>query len=461
MKQASKGTVISIRGQIVEVHFAGAKPAIHDLLVLERDDSVKMEVYASSKDESFFCLALSQTNQIARGEIVVNTGSPIMFPVGQELLGRVVDVFGLARDGKGEIETKDKMPIHRDVGLKKNTARPEKVIETGIKVVDLFAPILEGGKMGLFGGAGVGKTMLLSEILHNVVGRRREAAVSVFAGVGERAREGLDLYRALLQTQVLDKTSLVFGPMGANPAIRFLSCYAAVTLAEYFRDIFQKEVLFFIDNVFRFAQAGNELSVLTDTIPSEDGYQATLESQMASFHERLTSTESGIITSIEAIYVPADDLLDHGVQSIFPYLDSQVVMSRSIYQEGLLPAVDILASTSSVLTPRIVGVEHYETALKGKQLLKDSQNLQRIVSLVGESELSPEDQTTFRRGRKLRNFMTQRFFVAEGQRMERGAFVPVKTTIEDAKGIIEGRYDHIPEESFLYVGSVKEIKGGS
>jgi len=455
------GTVVSVRGQIIEVEFGGVMPVTRDLLTLKRDPTRRMEVYSSSKNNTFFCLALSPTHEIIRGDVVVNTGSPIMFPVGSALLGRVVDIFGLPHDSKGEIKTRDKMPIHKEVGFSARSERQGKMIETGIKVVDLFAPMLSGGKMGLFGGAGVGKTMLLSEILHNVVGRRRKEAVSVFAGVGERAREGLDLYQALGQSGVLDMTSLVFGPMGANPAVRFLSCYAAVTLAEYFRDVSQKEVLFFIDNVFRFAQAGNELSVLTDSIPSEDGYQATLESQMASFHERLVSSDSGVITSVEAIYVPADDLLDHGVQSIFPYLDSQVVMSRNIYQEGLLPAVDILASTSSVLIPSVVGEAHYDVALRGKQLLKDSMNLQRIVSLVGESELSPEDQTTFRRGRKLRNFMTQRFFVAEGQRIEQGVFMPMPVTIDDAKGIIEGRFDHIPEENFLYIGSVKELKGGT
>lgn len=455
------GTVISVRGQVIEVEFSSNMPAVNDLLTLKRDPAIRMEVYASSNNKTFFCLALSPTEAILRGDVVINTGSPIMFPVGPEMLGRVVDIFGTPHDSKGPIGSRDKLPIHRNVGLGSRAERGAKIVETGIKVVDLFAPMLSGGKMGLFGGAGVGKTMLLTEILHNVVGRRRAEAVSVFAGVGERAREGLDLHQSLTQSGVLDMTSLVFGPMGSNPAVRFLSCYAAVTLAEYFRDVSEKEVLFFIDNVFRFAQAGNELSVLTDSIPSEDGYQATLESQMASFHERLVSSDSGVITTIEAIYVPADDLLDHGVQAIFPYLDSQLVMSRNIYQEGLLPAVDILASTSSVLSPVVVGELHYDVALRGKQLLKDSLNLQRIVSLVGESELSPEDQTTFRRGRKLRNFMTQRFFVAEGQRMEQGVFMPMNVTIEDAKGIIEGRFDHIPEENFLYIGSVKEVKGGS
>jgi F-type H+-transporting ATPase subunit beta len=461
MAKQNLGKVISVRGQVIDVQFSGKTPAIHDLLTLEGDPSIKMEVYSSSEEGSFYCLALSPTNNILRGSKVVNTGQPIMFPTDKAMLGRVVDIFGSPHDGAGEIITKERMPIHKEVAFQNSSGEQQVLIETGIKVVDLFAPILAGGKMGLFGGAGVGKTMLLSEILHNVVGRRKEKAVSVFAGVGERAREGLDLYQALKQTEVLDSSSLVFGPMGANPAIRFLSCYAAVTLAEYFRDVMEKEVLFFIDNVFRFAQAGNELSVLTGSIPSEDGYQATLESEMAHFHERLVSNESGMITSIEAVYVPADDLLDHGVQSIFPYLDSQVVMSRNIYQEGLLPAVDILASASSALIPSIVGEQHYDVALRGKQLLKESQNLERIVSLVGESELSPDDQVTFRRGRKLQNFMTQRFYVAEGQRIEQGAFVPIKQTVEDAKGIMEGQFDHIPEENFLYISNVKEVASGS
>ena len=461
MAKQNLGTVISVRGQVIEVSFTGETPAIHDLLTLKDLPEIKMEVYSSSKEGSFYCLALSPTHNILRGAKVLSSGQPIMFPVGPQMLGRVVDIFGAPHDGAGKITAKESLPIHKEVEFQGGQSAQQGLIETGIKVVDLFAPILAGGKMGLFGGAGVGKTMLLSEILHNVVGRRKEKAVSVFAGVGERAREGLDLYQALKQSGVLETSSLVFGPMGANPAIRFLSCYAAVTLAEYYRDVAEKEVLFFVDNVFRFAQAGNELSVLTDSIPSEDGYQATLESEMAHFHERLSSSDSGIITSIEAVYVPADDLLDHGVQSIFPYLDSQVVMSRNIYQEGLLPAVDILASTSSALIPAVVGDEHYEVALRGKQLLKESQNLERIVSLVGESELSPDDQTTYRRGKKLRNFMTQRFFVAEGQRIEQGSFVPVKSTVEDAKGIMEGQFDHVTEIDFLYVGTVKEVKGAS
>jgi len=334
----------------------------------------------------------------------------------------------------------------------------QELLTTGIKVIDLFAPLLKGGKMGLFGGAGVGKTMLLTEILHNVLGTSGGKSLSVFAGVGERSREGLELYHALNDTRSLPFSSLIFGNMGENPAIRFLTAYAAVTLAEYYRDELGKDILFFIDNLFRFAQAGNELSTLMNVIPSEDGYQATLESEMASFHERLSSTDKNYISSIEAIYVPSDDLLDYAVQSIFPYLESIVVLSREIYQQGIVPAIDILASSSVALDPLYVGDFHFEVALSAKNILKRAENLERIVSLVGESELSKEDQITFRRARRIKNFMTQNFFVAEGQKGIKGAFVPLDVCLKDVNGIIMGKYDRIPEERFLYIGSIGEIE---
>ena len=288
--------------------------------------------------------------------------------------------------------------------------------------------------------------------------REKDSSVSVFAGVGERSREGLELYQSLIDSEVIGNSSLIFGPMGENPSIRFLSAFSAVTLAEYFRDVNKKDVLFFIDNVYRFAQAGNEISTLTSGLPSEDGYQATLESEMARFHERLISTSSASISTIEAIYVPADDLLDHGVQSIFPYLDSVVVLSRRLYQEGVLPAIDILASTSASLHPNVVGDLHYETVVNAKSILKKAESLERIVSLVGEAELSGEDQIAYKRARKIRYFMTQNFFVTESQKGQKGSYVSLKSAIEDLKGIIEGKYDSIPEEKFRFIGSVSEIK---
>ena len=454
----SEGVVVAVQGQIVEVSFAGKKPSINDILILKDSHETKMEVFSSSGANSFYCLALSRTGSIYRGAKIINTANQILFPVGNKLLGRVVDIFGTPLDGKGEIGTQLAYPIHKNVKLL-NINTKQDVFETGIKVIDIFAPMVKGGKMGLFGGAGVGKTILLTEILHNVVGRAKETSVSVFAGIGERSREGLELYDALVESGVMNYSSLIFGPMGENPSIRFLTAFSAASLAEYFRDEEKKDVLFFIDNVYRFAQAGNELSILTSSLPSEDGYQATLESEMANFHERLVATDKGAISTIEAIYVPADDLLDHGVQSIFPYLDSIVVLSRRLYQEGLLPAIDILSTTSALLHPKIVGDFHYDTAIKAKSILKSAESLERIVSLVGEAELSAEDQLIYKRSKKIINYMTQNFFVTETQRGGQGSFVPLRTALEDLKSIIDGKFDHVAEEKFRFIGMLADIKG--
>ncbi|MFV1916998.1 MAG: F0F1 ATP synthase subunit beta [Patescibacteria group bacterium] len=465
MSDQDTGKIISIRGQVIEVKFPYRKPQIHDILIMESNPKIKMEVYGSSGSTAFYCYSLSPTFPLSRGVRVVNTKKPVLFPVGTELLGRAVNLFGEPYDAKGKVATKEALPIHRKMAIDENVVAHNKVLPTGIKVIDLFSPVLLGGKMGLFGGAGVGKTILLTEILHNVVGKKKESTnkangknVSVFAGVGERTREGLELYQALDESGTLSSSSLIFGTMGENPAVRFLSAFAAVTLAEYFRDKVGADVLFFIDNIFRFAQAGNELSTLMNILPSEDGYQATLESEMARFHERLVSTENASISTIEAIYVPADDLLDHAVQSIFPYLDSLIVLSRSVYQKGLLPAVDIISSSSTALSPKIVGDKHYSVALRAKTVLKRAQSLERIVSLVGESEITGEDRKTYRRARKLRNFMTQNFFVAEAQRAEKGTYLPLSTTVNDVYDILEGKYDKYDESAFLYIASAKDIE---
>lgn len=458
--KSNKGKIVSVKGQIVEVEFNENLPNINDVLIFEDEKGrlVRMEVYSSSGPNTFYCLGLGTVNKLYRGGIVTNTGESILFPVGTEMLGRAVNLFGEPLDSLGDVKTPNFMPIHKSTVLTEEIPTEPEILETGIKVIDIFAPLTRGGKMGLFGGAGVGKTILLSEILHNIVEVKEKNAISVFAGVGERSREAIELYDVLSKGGDLKDTTLIFGSMGEDAAVRFLSAYAACTLAEYYRDVLQKEVLFFIDNVFRLAQAGNELSVLTNTIPSEDGYQATLESEMANFHERLISTSKGVITSVEAIYVPADDLLDHGVQSIFPYLDSNVVLSRNVYKEGFLPAVDIVASNSSALDPDIVGKKHYEITIEAKSLLKKQENLQRIVSLVGEGELSEEDHTIYKRGLKIRNFMTQSFFVATAQKGQLGKFVDREIALEDVKGILDGKYDAIPEEKFLFVGSISDIK---
>jgi len=468
MKRAIKGKIASILGQVVEVVFLEEKPALYDLVVSGDGGKVRMVVVSSSGENSFWCFVLGEVGELSRGMDVLGDSRRFSLPVGEGLLGRVVNVFGEGIDGKGDgFAGKVRKPIFREVG-RSFSGREARILPTGIKVVDLFAPVVMGGKVGLFGGAGVGKTMLLTEILNNVVADGRNVHggaqkngdyLSVFAGVGERSREGLELYDRLSKTPAFKRTSMVFGTMGQNPAHRFFSAYSAVTIAEYFRDEMKKNVLFFVDNLFRLAQAGNELSVLTSATPSEDGYQPTIESEMARFHERLVSTKEASVTTVQAIYVPADDILDYGVQVVFPYLDSSIVLSRDLYKEGLLPAVDILASTSSALTPEIVGKEHYSVAVSGKKLLESMANLERIVSLIGESELSHEDMVIYRRGMKLRNFMTQKFFVAEGQRGEGGSFVDVKATVTGAGDIISGKYDDVSAEKFMFVGEAKEAVG--
>ncbi|QQS39320.1 F0F1 ATP synthase subunit beta [Candidatus Woesebacteria bacterium] len=461
MKNSSEGKIKSVRGYVVEVEFDGVKPAAHDILRLKDDQSVVLEVYGSSGLNTFYCFALTKIEKIYRGALVVNTGDSLKFPVSQGMLGRAVNMFGFPQDAKEEIVTKDHWAIHNQRYANKDVVVQSKILETGIKAIDMFCPVLQGGKVGLFGGAGVGKTMLLTELLHNIVGNSKGNTVSVFSGVGERTREALELYQALMERGTLNMSCLIFGQMGENPAIRFLSAFSGVTLAEYFRDEVKKDVLFFVDNIFRFAQAGNELSTLMNIIPSEDGYQATLESEMAQFHERLVSTKDANITTVEAIYVPADDLLDHAVQSVIPYLDSIVVLSRDVYQSGIMPAIDIMSSTSTALSTDIVGDFHFDVALNAKSVLKQAQSLERIVSLVGESELSKQDRITYRRAQRLKNFMSQRFFVAENQRGEKGSYIPVAQTVKDVNSIIMGEYDRVDEQEFLYVGSVKEIKHGT
>lgn len=452
------GKVIAVRGQVAEVEFGAGSPSIYHLLQAQDDPTVKMQVYSSSGPNSFFCLVLARSEKLRRGMQIIDTGHAVQIPVGHHMLGRITNLFGQALDGGQDISTEVTWPIWREAPSYADVSTHEQIWETGIKAIDLFSPLLKGGKMGLFGGAGVGKTILLSEMLHNVVTLKQEKNVSVFAGVGERTREGHELYLELKERGILASTALVFGTMGENAAIRFLTALGGVTLAEYFRDELHKDVLFFIDNVFRFAQAGNELATIMRSIPSEDGYQATLASEMAAFHERLVSTSKGAISAVEAIYIPSDDLLDHGVQSIFPYLDSVVTLSRSVYQKGLLPAIDVLSSSSSALTPEIVGELHYQTAILAQAAIKKAEGLERMVSLVGEAELSPDNQLIYRRARKMRNYLTQSFFVAEAQTGKKGQFVPLKTTVSDVANIIGGKYDQTPEDKFLYIGSLAELE---
>lgn len=453
-----EGKVISIKGQIIEVEFDDDKPRIYDVLVHKEDPTIKMEVYTSATATSFYCLALTHVSILHHGSIVVSTGQPIKIPVGPEMLGRVVDTLGEAQDGQGPINAKESRPIiAKDVSFE-NVTIPKEVLETGIKVVDFFTPIVKGGKVGLFGGAGVGKTVIISEIIHNLVILNPEKNVSVFTGVGERTREGEELYQTLIESKVMQGVSLIYGSMGENPALRFRTAFTGVTLAEFYRDSMGRDVLFFIDNIFRFAQSGYELSTLMNAIPSEGGYQATLASEMASFHERLVSTKKNAITTFEAIYVPADDLTDSGVQAIFPYLDSGLILSRAVYQQGRFPAIDILASNSSALNPDTVGDEHYQTALDAQALLKRAMSLERIVALIGESELSSEDQIVYKRAKMLKNFMTQNFTVVEQQTEKKGVFVSIKDTVNDVRGILNGKADILAPEDLLYIGTLKDVE---
>lgn len=456
------GVVISIKGQVAEVEFRGAKPAIYSMAVAQNDPDIKLVVYMSSGPSRFYCLALSPIKKLFRGAKIADTGKKIAIAVGDKLLGRAVNMFALPVDGLGEIAAPDVKEIFSPPPSYGELSTKKAVLELGIKVIDFFSPLLSGGKIGIFGGAGVGKTVLLTEIIHNVViSDPKNKSISVFAGIGERVREGQELYDALKAGGVLPSVSLVYGQMAENPAIRYLTAYTATTITEYFRDKLEKNVLVFADNVFRYAQAGNELSMLMSSIPSEDGYQSTLDSEMAAIHERIVSTKKAGVTMVEAIYVPNDDFTDQGIQAIFPYLDSVIILSRNIYQQGILPSVDILASGySSALNPETVGPRHFELAISAQSVLKKAVSLERIVSLVGESELSNEDQLLYKRAKKLQNYMTQSFSVIEKQTGVAGKSVPLSTTVKDVEDILTGVYDDAKEEDFMFIGPAQEAWKG-
>ncbi|MEN8253485.1 MAG: F0F1 ATP synthase subunit beta [Patescibacteria group bacterium] len=455
------GTIVSIKGQVAEIFFPIQMPNIFDILTLKSKPEVKLEVYASSEQKNhFFCLILTGQNEISRGDEIINTQESLSVPVGDEVLGRTIDVFGNPQDGK-DFSSKEKRSIFQDTRLNlPNVISGMEILETGIKLIDFFAPLIRGGKMGLFGGAGVGKTVLLTELINNIIirGDTAKNSVSVFSAVGERSREAEELIRALDEASVLQKTTLFVGQMGENPAIRFRTAYASTRLAEYFRDERKTNVLFFMDNMYRFAQAGYELSTQMSTIPSEDGYQPTLNSEIGNIHERLTSTQDANITTVEAIYIPSDDLTDYAVRSLFPFLDSSVVFSRQVYQEGRLPAIDLLASSSSALNPQVVGEKHYELYLQSKLILERSITIDRIVSLVGMSELSGEDQTIYIRSQLLKSYMTQSFFVVEKQTGRAGQHVPIEKTLEDVNSILRGAHDKTDPEELMFSGELPASK---
>ncbi len=453
----SSGRVKEIKGQVVEVEFLGQKPNIKDLLCLEESPDVMMEVYSSSSSSSFFCLILKNRQKLYRGAKALNTGKTIQVPVGQNIMGRVMNLFGEPLDGGSLIDINQTRSIYNnDSGLDRVVVAKD-IVLTGIKAIDFFSPILTGGKVGVFGGAGVGKTVLLTEIIHNIVNQNPKDTLSVFAGVGERVREGQELWEALKESKVLEYVNLIYGHMGDNATIRFKTALAAISIAEHIRDDMGKNVLFFIDNIYRFAQAGHELSMLMSTIPSEGGYQPTLLSEMAGVHERLFSTQKNNITSFEAVYVPSDDILDHGVQSVFAHLDTIIVLSRERYQEGIYPAIDLLQSASSALRPDIVGALHTKTALRAQQLLKNAASLERIVSLISESELNEKDRQVYSRARILKNYMTQSFYVMEQQTGKKSFFVPVADTVNDVAAILDGKYDQVDPYAIKEIGSLKDF----
>ncbi|OIP75983.1 MAG: F0F1 ATP synthase subunit beta [Parcubacteria group bacterium CG2_30_36_18] len=450
------GYILSIRGEVVEVEFYKKPPFIGEILVLEENPKAFLEVHSVSTKNTFLCLALCESDKLYRSAKVKRTGKSLEVPVGKELLGRVIDIFGNPRDGLPPLEIKEKRSIYQSPPAYEEIVFGKELMETGIKVIDFFTPLRKGEELGLFGGAGLGKTIILCELMHNVAFFKKE--VSVFAGLGERIREGHELYETLKKSDILPSVALVFGQMNESAVIRFKVGFVAATIAEYFRDFHHQDVLFFIDNIYRFLQAGNELSTMLSVIPSEDGYQPTLLSEIGRLEERLVSTKNGSITSIQAIYVPADDITDSGVQAVLPYFDSVVILSRDIYQEGRYPAVDILASSSSVIDPIILGETHYEVLLEAKKVLERYKNLQQIASIVGEAELSVENRIIYYRTKKLLNFMTQNLFTVAEQTGVPGQYVKREETIEGVKAILEGKLDQVPEEAFLYIGGLSDLK---
>lgn len=449
------GFITSIRENIVEINFPGVKPGRHELLTLEGDRKVKLEVYTSGRDNTVYAIVLSDIKNLYRGAKVIRTGEVITVPVGSIIKGRLINVFGEPQDGM-ELRDSERRPIYKNAPTYAEMSVPTEILQTGVKAVDFFTPIKRGGKVGVFGGSGVGKTVLLLELIHNVEFLKNTTVI--FAGIGERIREGHELYESLQQQNLLKDTALVFGEINERAANRFRVAYSAATIAEYFRDEAKQDVVFFVDNIYRFIQAGNELSTLLGSIPSEDWYQPTLASDIGMFEERLISTKNGAITSIQAIYVPADDLADAGVQAVFTYFDSVIVLSRSVAGEGRYPAVDILSSSSSVIDPEIIGKDHYDIYLEAVSTLKRFSQLNRIVSIVGEYELTRKDQILYHRARKLQNYMTQNLFVTGEQTGRKGSFVPRTKTIKDVKDIITGLYDEYDEELFLFVGDLADVK---
>lgn len=457
------GKIVQVIGSVVDVEFApGELPTLYNALKITRDEllpgSHEMELFLEVEGElgnnQVRCLAMGTTDGLRRGMDVLDTGSPIMIPVGKGTLGRVFNVLGHPIDKLGDVKADKHYPIHRPAPNLEQQEPTTQMFETGIKVIDLLAPYSKGGKTGLFGGAGVGKTVIIQELIRNIA--TEHGGFSVFAGVGERTREGNDLWLEMKHSGVIDKTAMVFGQMDEPPGVRFRVGLTGITIAEYFRDEEEQDVLLFIDNIFRFVLAGSEVSALLGRMPSAVGYQPTLSTEMGLLEERITSTRKGSITAVQAVYVPADDITDPAVATTFTHLDATTVLSRAIVEQGIYPAVDPLASTSRILEPRFIGDEHYSVARKVQEILQRYKDLQDIIAILGVEELSEEDRVVVGRARRLQKFLSQPFFVAETFTGRPGKYVPLKETIKGFKELVSGSLDNLPEQAFYMVGGIDE-----
>jgi len=453
------GHIRQIIGAVVDVTFPGGDlPDIYNAVLVRRENTehpLVLETMQHLGGDTVRCVAMATTDGLCRGMEAVDSGGPITVPVGQPTLGRMMDVAGRPIDGQGPIKAEQTFPIHRPAPQFEDLQSSTEILETGIKVVDLLAPYAKGGKVGLFGGAGVGKTVLIMELIRNVA--YEHGGFSVFAGVGERSREGNDLWQEMKESGVIDKTALVFGQMNEPPGARLRVGLTGLTIAESFRDNERQDVLLFIDNIFRFTQAGSEVSALLGRMPSAVGYQPTLASEMGALQERITTTTKGSITSVQAVYVPADDLTDPAPATAFVHLDATTVLSRAISELGIYPAVDPLESTSRTLNPRILGEEHYQTARAVQGVLQRYKELQDIIAILGIDELSDEDKILVTRARKIQRFLSQPFHVAENFTGMPGRYVPLKDTIRSFRDLVDGKYDHLPEQAFLMVGTIEEV----
>ena len=456
------GNVVQVLGPVIDVEFSGDLPPINTALRIsnnlidEKEWNLVVEVAQQIGSKRVRCIAMDTTDGIKRGAKVLDTGNPISVPVGKAALGRMMNVVGEPIDGKGEIASEELYPIHKPAPTFQDQSTKTEVFETGIKVIDLLAPFLKGGKIGLFGGAGVGKTVLLMELINNVA--KESGGYSFFAGVGERTREGNDLYMEMKESGVLNKTGLVFGQMNEPPGARARVALTGLTQAEYFRDKEGQDVFLFVDNIFRFTQAGSEVSALLGRIPSAVGYQPTLATDLGALQERITSTVNGSITSVQAIYVPADDLTDPAPATTFAHLDGTIVLSRQLAELGIYPAVDPLDSTSRMLDPRIVGDEHYRVAREVQRILQRYKQLQEIIAILGMDELSEQDKIDVSRARKIQRFLSQPFFVAAQFTGLDGKYVSIQDTVKSFDEILSGDLDHLPEQAFYLVGSIEEAK---